>query len=389
MNSLYQMSVQLTMSVAGMTGPAQLALRALQQVAQQASMTGTSVAGLGKSLALVAGGLAVFGAGLAGVGLLKGWVSAAADLQTAMAGVGLATQGTVAQLKALHDQTFITANKTMFSAVDIAQIEKVAATSGLNQRDVLLRIIPTLGNVAEVDQRLRGIGIGQSIPAAITVAHAFQSYPQNESQTKSFTNLLDLFARSQLVSGATPQTMATLITRLAPARASLGMTPQDVIATAALAMNTGLASGAGGGAGVAALFRTIVPLMSSRGAIHNKALNEVQQAGGGRFFDAKGQFEGVAHMLDVTMRAMGNIHSQQQRLMLLNTAFGAAGASPHWRPPALSRAFSQLRASWVRTASRSRAPCSRRSTVHCKARKRHWRVTSLRYALCSASSSCR
>lgn len=39
MNSLYQMSVQLTMSVAGMTGPAQLALRALQQVAQQASMT--------------------------------------------------------------------------------------------------------------------------------------------------------------------------------------------------------------------------------------------------------------------------------------------------------------------------------------------------------------
>lgn len=326
MDSLYSIGVRLSMDTAGFGSTTTLAIGLLQKLEQRAIATSGSTASLGKSLGLVAGGMALIAGGVAGVAVLKSWVSAAGDLQNAMAGVGLSTQGTVAQLKALQDQTFITANKTQFSAVDIAGIEKLAATNGLNQRDVLLRVIPTLGNLAEIDKQMRGISYDQSVPAAVTVAHDFQAYPKNAAQTKSFTDLLDLFGRSQLVAGTSPEQMARLVTYLAPAHAALGISPRDIIATAALASNVGLAGGHGGGSTVAALFRTIVPLMSARGGVHNRALQSVETAGHGSFFDKGGQFEGVTNMLNVVMRAMSATTNQQQRLMLLNAAFGAAGA---------------------------------------------------------------
>jgi len=153
--------------------------------------------------------------------------------------------GGAASTDLYHGQqdAIITANKTQFSAVDIGNIEKIAATNGLNQRDVLLRVVPTLGNLAEIDNRLRGIAYTASVPAAITVAHDFQSYPKNAAQAKGFNSLLDLFGRSQLVAGTSPDQMARLITYLAPARSALGISPQDIIATAALASNVGLSSG--------------------------------------------------------------------------------------------------------------------------------------------------
>ena len=332
MGTFYDMAIRLSMTTTGMTAGANAAMAMIQRLHTQAGLTGTQIDKLGKSLALFATGAALTGAGFAGVGILKSWTKAAADLQSAMEGVALATTGTPKQLAALHQQTFITANRTQFSAPQVADIEKIAATNGLNQRDVLLRVVPTLGNLAEIDQRLRHIPISQSVPAAITVAHDFQSYPKNAAQAKGFNSLLDLFGRSQLVAGTSPDQMARLITYLAPARSALHMSPQDIIATAALASNVGLAGGHGGGSTVAALFRTIVPMLSTRGAAHNRALMSVERAGHGSFFDAKGQFEGVANMLNVVMRAMAATPSQERRMSLLQAAFQTTG----------SRAFSLL-----------------------------------------------
>ncbi len=325
MGTFYDMAIRLSMTTTGMTAGANAAMAMIQRLHTQAGLTGTQIDKLGKSLALFATGAALTGAGLAGVGILKTWAKAAADLQSAMEGIALATTGTPKQLAALHQQTFITANRTQFSAPQVADIEKIAATNGLNQRDVLLRVVPTLGNLAEIDQRLRNIPISQSVPAAITVAHDFQSYPKNAAQAKGFNSLLDLFGRSQLVAGTSPDQMARLITYLAPARSALHMSPQDIIATAALASNVGLAGGHGGGSTVAALFRTIVPMLSTRGAAHNRALMSVERAGHGSFFDAKGQFEGVANMLNVVMRAMAATPSQERRLSLLQAAFQTTG----------------------------------------------------------------
>jgi len=329
MDSLYSVVVRLGMESSGFASGATLAMGLLQRLEQQAAATGTSTAALGKSLGMVAGGMALIAGGMAGVGVLKSWATAAGDFQSAMAGVGLSTQGTAAQLAALGQQTFITANKTQFSAVDVATIEKLAATNGLNQRDVLLRIVPTLGNLAEIDKQLRGISYEQSVPAAITVAHDFQSYPKNATEAKGFTKLLDLFGRSQLVAGTTPDAMAKLITYLSPARAAYNLTPEDIISTAALASNVGLAGGKGGGSRIMAMFRAIAPLLSSRGALHNAAQDKMQELGGGHYFK-DGDFEkagGVANMLIIVEKAMAHIKDQGKRMSLLTAAFGSAGAT--------------------------------------------------------------
>ncbi len=326
MNDLYVLSARIGMDFSSFSVGTTAVMRMFTSLQNAAGVTGTHLDRLSRSLATFAAGAAITGVGVVGVSMMKRWTSAAAELQSAMMGVQLATTGTARQLEALHQQTFITANRTQFSAVDIASIEKIAATNGLNQRDVLLRVVPTLGNLAEIDQRLRGIAYTASVPAAVQTAHAFQAYPTNTAQTKSFTDLLDLFGRSQLVAGTSPEQMARLVTYLAPARSALHLSPQDIIGTAALASNVGLAGGHGGGSTVAALFRTIVPAMTTFNAAHNRALMAVEHAGHGSFFDRKGQFEGVTNMLNVVMRAMEAIPSQARRLALLQAAFQTTGA---------------------------------------------------------------
>ena len=329
MGDIYSLAVKISLDSTAFSAGAGVVMRVFNSIQRSAGITGSQIDKLGRSLALFAAGAALTGAGVIGAHVLGGWVKAAGALQSAMAGVGLATTGTARQLAALQSQTFITANKTQFSAPDIANIEKIAATNGLNQRDVLLRVVPTLGNLAEIDQRLRGIGYAQSVPAAITVAHDFQSYPRTAAQAKSFNSLLDLFGRSQLVAGTSPDAMAKLVTYLSPARAAYNLSPSDIISTAALASNVGLAGGKGGGSRIMAMFRAIAPLLSSRGALHNKALGEVEKLGGGTFFK-NGDFEaagGVANMLTIVERSMSHIKDQGKRMALLGAAFGAAGST--------------------------------------------------------------
>jgi len=136
-------------------------------------------------------GVGLVGVGVAGVSVMKGWVSAAIDLQSAMTGVQLATIGVgtamqqASQLTALQDMTYSVAAKTRFSAPDIATIEKLAATSGLNKRTDLISALPTLANAAEVALQMKGVSYQQSVPAFVAVAHQFQAYGG-----KKFTDVL-------------------------------------------------------------------------------------------------------------------------------------------------------------------------------------------------------
>jgi len=286
----------------------------------------TAMGGIGK----VALGAGLVGVGLAGVGVMKGWVSAASELQSAMAGVQLATLGVgsalqqASQLTTLQDMTYGVAAKTRFSAPDIANIEKIAATSGLNKRTDLISALPTLANAAEIALQLKGTGYQESVPAFVQMAHLFQAYGG-----KKFNNLLDLAGRASVVSGDTPATMENTLKYLIPSVNAYGLTPEDAISVAALASNVGLSGGKGGGSRIQAMFRGIAPLLSSRGALHNKALDKIEQLGGHQFF-THGNFEaagGVTNLLTTVMRAMERIPDQAKRMALLNAAFGAAGGT--------------------------------------------------------------
>ncbi len=368
MESLYSITCKLGMEMAGFTTAAGLATRFLgdiegkaasadrtleklaqrfnlpvdQFVAQASSMgsytkqidaaaaahanLATAISGIGK----IAVGAGLVGVGLAGVGVMKGWVSAASELQGAMAGVQLATLGVgsalqqASQLTTLQDMTYSVAAKTRFSAPDIANIEKIAATSGLNKRTDLISALPTLANAAEVALQLKGTSYASSVPAFVQMAHLFQAYGG-----KKFNNLLDLVGRASVVSGDTPATMENTLKYLIPSVNAYGLTPEDAISVAALASNVGLSGGKGGGSRIQAMFRSIAPLLSSRGALHNKALDKIEQLGGHQFF-THGNFEaagGVTNLLTTVMRAMERIPDQAKRIAVLNAAFNAAGGT--------------------------------------------------------------
>jgi len=287
---------------------------------------GTAMGGIGR----LAAGAGLVGIGAAGVGIMKGWIGAAGELQSAMAGVQLATLGVgsalqqASQLTALQDMTYSVAAKTRFSAPDIASIEKLAATSGLNKRTDLISALPTLANAAEVSLHMKGVSYQQSVPAFVAVAHQFQAYGG-----KKFNNLLDLMGRASVVSGDTPESMARTLSYLAPSVNAYGLSPEDAISTAALASNVGLSGGHGGGSRIQAMFRSIAPLMSSRGSMHNRSIARIERLGGSDFFK-NGNFEeagGVTNLLTTVMRALQRIPDQAKRMSLLTSAFGSAGGT--------------------------------------------------------------
>lgn len=362
-DSAYDLAVRLSLETSGLASAATSAMRAFGQIESRAGAADAAMARLNQRAAMqgmtaaqrqahlytqalneqttahanlatamggvtkMAVGAGLVGIGLVGVNLMKGWVSAASELQSAMAGVGLATvatAGKIGELDTLKNMTFEVAAKTRFSAPDIANIEKLAATSGLNKRSDLIGALPTLGNAAEVALQMKGVGYQESVPAFVQMAHLFQSYGG-----KKFNSLLDLAGRASVVSGDTPSSLENTLQYIMPAVNAYKLTPEDAISVSALASNVGLSGGHGGGSRIQAMFRGIAPLLSSRGAMHNKALDQIQSLGGHRFFKG-GNFEdagGVTNLLTTVMTAMEHIPDQARRMSLLNAAFGAAGGT--------------------------------------------------------------
>lgn len=335
-SSVYDIAIRMQLHTGGMAGTASMAIALFENLRGQARAAGAATDALNASMAATAGGIALTAAGVAGARVLGGWIDNAGKLQTAMANVGMATQGTVAQLAALQTMTFDVSAKTRFAAVSVAQFEAQAASLGLNNRQVLLSIVPTLANVAEVDQALRNIAPKQSIAASVAIAQTFGQVPSvdrngqvNQKQLAQFKQLLDLSSRAELVSGLSPNQLARSVSRMAPYAATLGMTPTDIISSISLAARVGLISGAGGASRLAAIFRTITPTLNP--SLRNKARDQVELIGGGQFykngsFQAAGGFTNALNIAERFMTSPQARKNEERALQLLNQAFLTTGS---------------------------------------------------------------
>ncbi len=336
MQVLYDLAIRLSFNASGLTAGIPVATRALANLQARIASTTGATAQLNRGLGLIAGGMALFAGGMAGARVLGGWIENAGRLETAMANVRMASQGTAAQLAALENVTFDISAKTRFSALDVSNFEAQAASLGLNNRTVLLSVIPQLANLAEVDQALRKIAPKESISASIAIAQTLGAVPTvdrsgrvNHRQLAQFNALLDLSSRAELVSGLSPNQLARSVSRMAPYGATLGMTPTDIISSISLAARVGLISGAGGASRLAAIFRTITPTL--RPGIRNEALSAVERVGGGHFFK-NGSFQaagGFVNTLNIVERFLASPQArrnQERALQLLNQAFLVTGS---------------------------------------------------------------
>ncbi len=277
------------------------------------------------AMRLIGGGAVITGVGIAGADIVSHWLKAAEAMQTSLTTLKIASVGTNKELASIGDTAYSVASKTQFSAPQILDMAKLAATNGLNNRAQLAAALPILAQGAEVAMVTKGVSYAQSIPAEVQLAHQFQEYGG-----KGLQHMVDMSTRALMVSGATPNELATTMSYLMPAMHQYKMSPDDVISATALAMNVGLAHGRGG-ASLAAMYRAVAPTAGARGSVftkHNENLTQLEKLGGGSFFNAKGQFEGLTNLLMVTMRGLAGEtakHGQAAAMMMAQAVFGSAG----------------------------------------------------------------
>ncbi len=341
MGSTYNLAVHMSFSAMGLAAAATGAIaifKRLESAAMAASGGVTALTANMRALFL-AGGLITGGAVL-GVGAISVFVHAASTMQDAITKVGAASVGTNAQLTQLQATAYATASKTQFSAPQVLGMAAVAATAGVNNRATLNAVLPTLANAAEVDYRMRGIAPQESVQSSVALAHMFGAFPapgkqardvytgKETSSATAFKELVDLFARSQLVSGATPQTMVNRLSYMMPAVQQYGLTAQSAIAFTSLAQNMGLARS---GAGLNAIFAALAPALSGHGNnAHNADMQQLITLGGGNWGKiAAGGVNMIPELMTTLMRARENMKGPDAGALftaLENGAFGRAGA---------------------------------------------------------------
>lgn len=325
MTSVYDIGIKLSLDATGVSSGVMGIMSMFQRLHTQVLTTGGSMDAFNRSMGMMAGGMALTGAGMAGIGVMRGWANAAGQMQDQLVQVGIAAKGTQAQLQALSSQSFTVAGQTQFSAPVVLGMEQTMARMGFRdptgkqtQRQVIGSAIPDFARAAEIDAHFMHQSAQSTVEALTTQAHMFGAY-----SGAALSKNVALATGAGLASGMTTSQQSNVLRYLMPAVKSLGVPAVDAYALAALANQTGLTMGRGG-SNLGALFRYMTPGGS---AAHQQGLAQIEQLGGGSFFNQQGQFAGIPAALGVINRFMDNRGiTPEQRMVDLNNAFKVQGA---------------------------------------------------------------
>ncbi len=301
MDSLYSVVVRLGMDSAGFAAGASLATTLLQKIEAQAATAGTSVAALHRSIGLLGAGVAITGVGfLLGDALLHA-AKKGAELQVVMAGIGLATGATHAQMLALESSFTTIGLKNQMSKTDAAHIALAATHAGITDTRQLQATIPTLANFAEVQNLSTGASRETAATTGAEYAHLFGAYssqllvPLVNDLSKALTHTpLSAAGFLRLTSQFAGQT-ASVYGTTTPEQ--LRMQRDDTMMGVLLGqMGQGSRGGTQFGSSI-----TRMATAKEGGAI-DRAIDFLEKAGKGQFFDAGGRFLGDRNMLAILQR---------------------------------------------------------------------------------------
>jgi hypothetical protein len=301
MDSLYSVIVRLGMDSAGFAAGASLATTLLQKIEAQAATAGTSVAALHRSIGLLGAGVAITGVGfLLGDALLHA-ARKGAELQVVMAGIGLATGATHAQMAALESSFTTIGLKNQMSKTDAAHIALAATHAGITDTRQLQATIPTLANFAEVQNLSTGASRETAATTGAEYAHLFGAYssqllvPLVNDLSKALTHTpLSAAGFLRLTSQFAGQT-ASVYGTTTPEQ--LRMQRDDTMMGVLLGqMGQGSRGGTQFGSSI-----TRMATAKEGGAI-DRAIDFLEKAGKGQFFDAGGRFLGDRNMLAILQR---------------------------------------------------------------------------------------
>ena len=208
--------------------------------------------------------MAFAGAGLIGGGLALAApfiyaTSKAAELQKQMLGIQIATVGTTKQMESMRGVIERASSRTMFSAVQTADMAKIIATSNSFNAGQVSAILPEYAKFADVQLLLKGTDYKTSVLEAVRLAHTANIYTPEK-----MSKYLDTLTKASIMSGGNISELGTALKySQGTAQSALGISPDKMILVTALANRMGFSGSRGGTNLIDAMIRTMPGIFGS------------------------------------------------------------------------------------------------------------------------------
>lgn len=258
---------------------------------------GSAFATVGKYVTTAGVTIGAFGAVIGGLAF-----KTTGDFETQMLKTKAVARSTDGQFKALKEQAIDLGAKTMFSAKQVAEAQFFLAAAGLKTDQIMKATNATL-SLASAGQ----LELGRSAEITSNIMAQFQMPAENVNQA------VDVMALAVNMSTQNMEELADAMNYLGPTAKAMGMSLEEAAAITIEMSNAGLK----GSLGTRALGTSIVRLAKPTDAMAN-----MMETLGLKFFDAKGNFVGMAGTIKQLEKSFVGL-TQEQRMEALSTIFGA------------------------------------------------------------------
>ena len=278
-----------------------------QRNVQQSFIKTTAQAGrLQGALAGVGSALSSLGliTGIAGAAFaVKNIISAGASFEAQMSKVQALTGATNEELKALTATARKLGKTTTFSATQVAQAEGFGAMAGLTSQQIQ-EALPSVLNLAKAT----------GTDLAFAMDHATNFMSQFGFQAHELTRVVDTIAATTASSNTNFEQLAEGMKFFGPTAKTLGIDIEETAAVIGKLASAGLQ----GSIGTRALSTSLINLTKAP----NQAKQDILDTYGLNFFDAKGNFVGLIHMIGQLEEGLAGV-SQKEKNNVLTTLFNA------------------------------------------------------------------
>lgn len=296
--------------LAGLSTQSQKTETDLENLHKKSETSSESLKKVGNT-ALIAGGLLAAGIGIA--------IARAADFEHEMSTVQAVTDANAKTMGRLREAAIQAGQATIFSAKESAQAETELAKAGVSTKDILGGALVGALNLAAAGQ----LDLAQ---AATITAQALNIFNLSGDQTN---HVADVLAAGANKSATDVASLGDSLATVGPVTKTLGISLEDTVGTLSYFSQVGLDASTG----AYALRTALLQLTNATGPQSDamKQLGENAKAAGVKiadtskpFFDAKGNFIGLAGAADVLRAGLGNA-TQEQRQQTLAVLGGQRG----------------------------------------------------------------
>jgi len=266
------------------------------KINQFAEGVGSAFATVGKYVATAGVSIGAFAGVIGGLA-----IKTTGDFQTQMLRTKAVARSTEEEFKAMKEQAIDLGAKTMFSAKQVAEAQFFLAAAGLKTDQILKATNATL-SLAAAGQ----IELGRSAEITSNILAQFQMPAEQVERA------VDVMALAVNMSTQNMEELADAMNYLGPTAKAMGVSFEEATAITIEMSNAGLK----GSLGTRALGTSIVKLTNPT----EKMANTMEELGL-KFFDAKGNFIGIAGTLKQLEKGFQGL-TQEQRMAALSTIFG-------------------------------------------------------------------